>query len=137
LGADSKFYNFSQSTNRLYRINIHIIPIFFTVLLAMFSMESAGNNSPYGIFCITLITFFTVTYPLAYQGDAAEGLLISTYVELSFNDEAELEKAPAIIKKAYKEDIQDVYKYDVNELGEKERAERPWYKLLTDPIQTE
>jgi hypothetical protein len=64
----------------LYRLNLHIIPIFFTLLIAILSMESTGNSSPYGIFCITLITFFTITYPLAYQGDTAEGLLISTYV---------------------------------------------------------
>jgi hypothetical protein len=50
---------------------MHIIPIFFTVLIAILSMEQSGNSSPYGILCITLITFFTITYPLAYQGDAA------------------------------------------------------------------
>lgn len=52
----------------------------------MISMESVGKNSPYGILCITLITFFTITYPIAYQGDTAEGLLISSFVELAFND---------------------------------------------------
>ncbi len=57
-------------------------------------MKGSGNNSPYGIFAITLIAFFTITYPLAYQGDAAEGLLISTFVELAFNDESSLNKAP-------------------------------------------
>ena len=64
-------------------------------------MGQAGGNSPYGILCITLITFFTITYPLAYQGDSAEGLLISTFVELAFNDDSSLERAPEIIKKAY------------------------------------
>lgn len=54
--------------------------MFFTLLIAMITMGQAGNNSPYGILCITLITFFTITYPLAYQGDSAEGLLISTFV---------------------------------------------------------
>lgn len=101
----------------------------------MITMESSGNNSPYGIFCITLITFFVVTYPLAYQGDAAEGLLISTFVELGFNDEADLERAPEVIKKAYKEDLSDTYKHYVDENGEK--VDRPWYKLFTVAVQTE
>lgn len=121
--------------NRLYRVNLHIIPVFFTVLVAMIMMEHSGNNSPYGIFAITLITFFVVTYPLAYQGDAAEGILISTFVELGFNDEADLEKAPAVIKKAYKEDLSDHYKHYTDANGE--RVVRPWYKLFTDPVQTE
>lgn len=121
--------------NRLYRVNLHIIPIFFTVLIAMVMMEHSGKNSPYGIFCITLITFFVVTYPLAYQGDAAEGLLISTFVELGFNDEAELERAPEVIKKAYREDLSDAYKHSTDANGEK--VERPWYKLFTEAVQTE
>jgi hypothetical protein len=101
LSSESKFYNYNQTVNRLYRLNLHIIPIFLTLLIAMITMEKAGGNSPYGIICITLITFFTITYPIAYQGDTAEGLLISSFVELAFNDEAELERAPAVIKKAY------------------------------------
>lgn len=101
----------------------------------MIMMENSGKNSPYGIFCITLITFFVVTYPLAYQGDAAEGLLISTFVELGFNDEADLDKAPEVIKKAYKEDLSDTYKHYIDANGEK--VHRPWYKLFTEPVQTE
>lgn len=135
LADESKFYNYSQTVNRLYRLNAHIIPIFFTLLIAMLSMEKAGSSSPYGIFCITIITFFTITFPIAYIGDAAEGLLISTFVELAFNDEAELELAPTIIKKAYKEDLEDYYKNDVDEFGN--NVERVWYRMLIEPTQTE
>lgn len=115
LSEESKFYNNNQIINRLYRLNLHIIPIFFTLLIAMLLMEGTGKTSPYGIFCITLITFFTVTYPLTYQPNTAEGLLISTFVELAFDDEAEEPAlAPAIIKKAYRDDIGEVYKYRID-----------------------
>jgi len=33
-----------------------------------------------------MITFFVVTFFVAYVGDVAEGLLIATYVELGMND---------------------------------------------------
>ena len=54
LSSESKFYNYNQTINRLYRLNLHIIPIFLTLLIAMISMENVGRNSPYGILCITL-----------------------------------------------------------------------------------
>lgn len=57
-----------------------------------------------------MITFFTITYFLAYQGDTAEGLLISTYVELGLTDEDQLSLAPKIIKKAYEADKSNLYK---------------------------
>lgn len=87
-------------------------------MIGMITMQNAGSNSPYGIFAITLITFFTITYPLAYQADAAEGMLISTFIELGFNDENTLERAPEIIRVAYEEDLTDTYKHETNENGE-------------------
>jgi len=80
LAGESQFYNYSQTTNRLFRLNMHIVPIVLTLLIAIGSMESTGNSSPYGIFCITMITFFVITFFVAYIGDVAEGLLIATYV---------------------------------------------------------
>ena len=59
---------------------MHIIPIFLTLFIAILRMEGSGNTSPWGVLCIALISFFTTTYPLAYQGDTAEGLLISAFL---------------------------------------------------------
>ena len=102
----------------------------------MLMMEGTGKTSPYGIFFITLITFFTVTYPLTYQPNTAEGLLISTFVELAFDEAVEEPGlAPAIIKQAYRDDLAEVYKYRIDENGQK--AKKHWYQLLLEPLQTE
>jgi hypothetical protein len=109
LSSESGFYNLSQTTNRIFRINQHIIPIFFTVLIAIITMKAAGQASPYGILFVCFVTFFTVTYFLAYHGDKAEGILISAYVDEVLND-GDLQCAPAVIAKAYKDDDGNEYK---------------------------
>lgn len=100
LSKVSNFYNYSQITSRLFRLNAHIIPIFFTLMITILSMEDSKNTSPYYIICTSIITFFTITYFIIHQCDTAKGLLISTYIELALNDE-DLFLAPSIIKLAY------------------------------------
>jgi len=86
-----------------------MIPIFFTVLIAIITMKNSGSASPYGILFVCFISFFTVTYFLAYHGDKAEGLLISAYADEALN-EGTPQCAPALIALAYKDDEGDAYK---------------------------
>lgn len=71
-----------MSTTRIFRICQHIIPMFFTLLIALLMMKGqTGASSPYGILMCLVISFFTTTYFLSYHGDKAEGLAVSIYVE--------------------------------------------------------
>jgi hypothetical protein len=85
-----------------------MIPIFFTLFIALLTMKSAGSASPYGILFVCVISFFTVTYFLAYHGDKADGILIAAYLDESINDE--LTKAPAVVQLAYDNDKSNQYK---------------------------
>ena len=57
-----------------------MVPIVITVIIAIFSIDGSGK-SPYALLCVVAITFFIVTYFLAYHGDTAEGILIAFYVD--------------------------------------------------------
>lgn len=71
-------------------------------------MKSEGNASPYGILFITVVSFFTVTYFLAYHGDKAEGVLISAYADEEIGYGI-CDNAPEIVKKAIKNDEDNTY----------------------------
>ena len=72
-------------------------------------MLKLGNegNTPYGILVITVLTFFIVTYFLAFHGDRVEGLAISAYVEEALSGEPI--RAPKLVRAAFLDDVQDVY----------------------------
>ena len=109
LSANSSFYDFSQTTNRIFRLNQHMIPIVLTLIIAILTIDGSGK-SPYALVCVVAISFFIVTYFLAYHGDTAEGILIAAFLDEGLSDQAPPEFAPALIRKAYQDDKEDTYK---------------------------
>ena len=65
LSANSRFYDYSQTTNRMFRINAHIVPIFIVLMIAMINMGSA--ETPYAIMVVSVISFFIITYFVSYH----------------------------------------------------------------------
>lgn len=67
LSSNSIFYDYSQSTNRIFRVNIHIMLIFIVLLVALTKMGSGAT--PYAILFICVITFFLITYFVSYHAE--------------------------------------------------------------------
>ena len=86
-----------------------MIPIVLTLIIAILTIDGSGK-SPYAILCVVLITFFVVTFFLAYHGDTSEGILIASYLDEALNDEVPPRYAPAIVDEAYNDDMKDRFK---------------------------
>ena len=79
LRCNSYFYYYSEITNRLFRINAHIIPISVILVFGIINMGSAATA--YAILVIALIIFFILTFFLSYHLSKADVLLIATYTD--------------------------------------------------------
>jgi len=79
LSSNSPFYSYSQTTNRILRINMHIVPMFIVLCVGMGQMGASAT--PYAILIVAILSYFIITYFLSYHGEKAEGLLISLYVD--------------------------------------------------------
>lgn len=85
LSRSSDFYDYSQTTNRVYRLAAHILLMTIVSFISLLSVKAAsGQASISGIFFIALISLFTVTFFIGLHGDLAEGLLMSTFIEEAF-----------------------------------------------------
>ena len=51
----------------MFRINIHIVPIFIVLCISIGKMGLA--TTPYAIMLIAVLTFFIVTYFLSYHAE--------------------------------------------------------------------
>lgn len=82
LDQDTNFYDRSQTTNRLYRLSAHILIMTIATLIA-FGANNHTDIAPriLGILFVSLVSLFSVTYFVAFHGDLAEGIYISTIVE--------------------------------------------------------
>lgn len=103
LSSNSRFYDYSQTTSRIFRINMHIVPIFIVLCVSMGNMGLAAT--PYAIMLIAVLCFFIVTYFLSYHAEKTEGLVTSIYVDEAIHD-GMLTKAPAIMDITYNEDVE-------------------------------
>lgn len=65
LASNSSFYNYGQTTNRIFRINMHIVPIFIVLCISIGNMGTAAT--PYAIIIIAVLCFFIITYFLSYH----------------------------------------------------------------------
>ena len=110
LSANSRFYDYSQTTNRMFRINIHIIPMFIVLVIALAKLGPA--TTPYAIMIVAILSFFVITYFVSYHAEKTEGLLVSTYIEEALAD-GELKQAPRVMEITYVEDIN----YNQNNVG--------------------
>lgn len=72
LADDSRFYDRSQTTNRLYRICAHITIMMIATLIA-FAGNKYTDNHPgvVGVFFVAIVSLFTVTYFISLHGDLA------------------------------------------------------------------
>lgn len=67
---------------QLYRLSAHVLIMTIATLIAF-----GGNNHTdyapniWGIFFVSVVSLFSVTYFVAFHGDLAEGVYISTIVE--------------------------------------------------------
>jgi len=67
LSSNSRFYSYSQITNRIFRVNMHIVPIFIVLCVSMGEMGHAAT--PYAILIISVLCFFIITYFLGYHAE--------------------------------------------------------------------
>jgi hypothetical protein len=65
LSSHSRFYDYSQITNRMFRINMHIVPMFIVLMIALGQMGAAVT--PYAIMVIAVLSFFIITYFVSYH----------------------------------------------------------------------
>lgn len=65
MSSNSRFYDYSQITNRIFRINMHIVPMFIVLIAAMGRMGAAGT--PYAIITVAFLSFFIITYFVSYH----------------------------------------------------------------------
>lgn len=81
LSASSDFYDYSQTTNRVYRLAAHLILMSIVTFISLLSVKSySGHSEITGTLGIAVVSLFTVTFFIGLHGDLAEGLLISTFV---------------------------------------------------------
>lgn len=82
LALDSGFYDYSQTTNRLYRLGAHGLLIAVIGFIAILTMiGKSGLSSIFGIIFITALAFFMITFFISIHPDIGEGILISVFLE--------------------------------------------------------
>lgn len=79
LRNNSSFYYYSEITDRLFRINVHIVPVFIIMVIGIILM--GPNVTSYAIMIITVLVYFIVTFFLSYHLSKADALLIATYTD--------------------------------------------------------
>ena len=67
LSSNSRFYDYSQTTNRMFRINFHIVPLFIILVIAVAKMGPAAT--PYAIMLVAILSYFMVTYFVSYHAE--------------------------------------------------------------------
>jgi hypothetical protein len=107
LRSNSSFYDYSELTNRLFRINLHVVPIFVVIMLAIYRMGAATTS--YAILIIAVLSFFIITFFLSYHLSKADALLIATYTDEALSG-GYLARAPDLITLTHDEDMRLAYK---------------------------
>ena len=86
----------------MFRINMHIVPMFIVLGIAFMNMGAAA--SPYAIMIIAVLSFFIITYFVSYHSEKTEGLLVSIYTDEALND-GQLTSPPRVMEITYNEDV--------------------------------